>query len=189
MAEGIYNLCLVPARLDAHSCFPPYNKIKQLRDISSLLADEIPASASLLHPAQGCSLFLPLKTWRVAAAAFFCPQMGDLLFFPAPPLHFQSLWVRGAGGLGLWHLLHLSFIPSPASEGPQRGPTPRLMAPVQGVPTDVTAAGGEKAAIRRLLARGRCPAGVYFSVPHLHPLPWCLALETSRDEGRVRSQE
>jgi len=73
-AGDIYNLCLVPARLDAHSCFPPYNKIKQHRDISSLLTDEIPASASPLRPAQGCSLFLRLKTSRVTAAGSSTPK-------------------------------------------------------------------------------------------------------------------
>lgn len=118
MAGGIYNLCLVPAGLDAHSRFPPYNKIKQLRDISSLLADEIPASASPLRPARVCSLFLHSKTWVGRCCCFFYPQMGDLLIFPTL-LHFQSSWVRGAGGLGLQHLFYFSFIPSPTSEGPQ----------------------------------------------------------------------
>lgn len=62
MVGGIYNFCLVPARLDAHSRFPPYNKIKQLQDISSLLSDEIPASAAPLRPTQRCSLFLGSET-------------------------------------------------------------------------------------------------------------------------------
>lgn len=89
MAGGIYNLCLVPARLDAHSRFPPYNKIKQLRDISSLLADEIRASAVPLRPARGCSLFLRLKTWGLALAVPSVLKWG-ISSFPAPRLHFQN---------------------------------------------------------------------------------------------------
>lgn len=105
MAGGIYNLCLVPARLDACSCFPPYNEIKQRWDISSLLADEIPASAALLRPAWGCSLFLLRDSWGVAAAVL---KWGISSFLP---LHYQSSWVRGTGGLELWYLCPLASSP------------------------------------------------------------------------------
>lgn len=93
---GIYNLCLVPARLDTHSRFPLYNEIKQLRDISLLLADEILASADLLRPAWGCSLFLRSKTWRVAAAAVYsAPKLGICSFFPPHSPPFSELMGEG----------------------------------------------------------------------------------------------
>lgn len=92
---GIYNLCLVPARLDAHSRFPPYNKIKQLWDISLLLADEILASADLLRPAWGCSLFLCSKTWRAAAAVSSAPKLGICSFFPPHSPPFSELMCEG----------------------------------------------------------------------------------------------
>lgn len=50
LAGGVYNLCLVSESLDAHCRFPTHNRIKRLRDISSLLADGIAASAALLQP-------------------------------------------------------------------------------------------------------------------------------------------
>lgn len=82
MAGGIYNLCLVPARLDAHSRFPPYNKIKKLQDISSLLVDEIPVSAVPLRPARDCSLFLHWKACGEAAAVSSALTRGISSLFP-----------------------------------------------------------------------------------------------------------
>lgn len=157
---GIYNLCLVPARLDAHSRFPSYNKIKQLRDISLLLADEILASADLLRPAWGCSLFLHSKTWRVAAAVYFAPKLGICSFFPPHSHLIQSLWARGRG-LGLWHLPHLSFLPSPTSKGAQLC----LMGHMWTLPMDVTATGAGKQELAPY-PRARFLAGVCICPTH-----------------------
>lgn len=105
-----------------------------------------------------CSLqmkFLHLPTCSAlpgAAASSFARRPGGLLllflllsnggfahFCHLTSLHFQSLQVR-VTGVGLWHLPHLSFIPSPTSEGPQLC----LMGPMWALPMDVTAARARK---------------------------------------------
>lgn len=55
-----------------------------------------------------------------------------------PPC-FQSLWARGTG-LEVWELPHLSFIPSPTSEGPQLC----LMGHMWTLPVNVTARAGKQ---------------------------------------------
>lgn len=147
-----------------------------------------------------CSLqmkFLHLPTCSAlpgaAASSYAQRPEGLLLLFLLPlnwgfahfshltPLHFQSLCAR-VTGLGLWHPPHLSFIPSPTSEGPQRC----LMGHVWALPMDVTAAEARK-------QEYACPwqgQGAWqelISVRYLHPLLRCLALVPSRDKEKVRS--
>lgn len=119
LAGGVYNLCLVTESLDTHCRFPTHNRIKRLRDISSLLADEIAASAALLQPLL-LALWVPhliialaLKgPWGIFCCCHLCFKMGHFLVSYGC-FCFQNLWARGSG---VAHVEEIMSPPAPRAE-------------------------------------------------------------------------